>query len=68
LPLRETLRLNPGSSAVTLLVGPEGDFSPGETTAALAAGFLPVSLGPIVLRVETATIFCLSALKYEFSA
>lgn len=67
LPLRETLRLNPGTTAVTLLVGPEGDFSPGETTAALAAGFLPVSLGPIVLRVETATIFCLSALRYEFS-
>jgi 16S rRNA (uracil1498-N3)-methyltransferase len=68
LPLRETLRQHPGSTAVTLLIGPEGDFSPGETTAALAAGFLPVSLGPIVLRVETATIFCLSALKYEFSA
>jgi 16S rRNA (uracil1498-N3)-methyltransferase len=67
LPLRETLRYHPGTTAITLLVGPEGDFSPAETTAALAAGFLPVSLGPIVLRVETATIFCLSALRYEFS-
>jgi 16S rRNA (uracil1498-N3)-methyltransferase len=67
LPLRETLRQHPGTTAATLLVGPEGDFSPEETTAALAAGFIPVSLGSIVLRVETATLFCLSALRYEFS-
>lgn len=64
-PLRETLRQHPGTKQVTLLVGPEGDFSAEETTAALAAGFLPVSLGSIVLRVETATIFCISALRYE---
>lgn len=67
-PLREILHAHPGTTAATLLVGPEGDFTPEETTAALAAGFLPVSLGSIVLRVETATLFCLSALRYEFSA
>jgi 16S rRNA (uracil1498-N3)-methyltransferase len=67
-PLRETLRAHPGTTAATLLVGPEGDFTPDETRQALAAGFLPVSLGTIVLRVETATLFCLSALRYEFSA
>jgi 16S rRNA (uracil1498-N3)-methyltransferase len=66
-PLREILREHPGTAEATLLVGPEGDFSPGETEAALAAGFLPVSLGSIVLRVETAALFCLSALRYEFS-
>ncbi len=66
LPLREILRQHPATSAVTLLVGPEGDFSQEETTAALASGFLPVSLGSIVLRVETATLFCISALRYEF--
>jgi 16S rRNA (uracil1498-N3)-methyltransferase len=66
LPLREILREHPATSAVTLLIGPEGDFSPEETTAALASGFLPVSLGSIVLRVETATLFCISALRYEF--
>ena len=65
-PLRTVLRGNPATTAATLLVGPEGDFSAEETTAALAAGFLPVSLGSIVLRVETATLFCLSALRYEF--
>lgn len=66
-PLREVLHAHPGTAAATLLVGPEGDFAPEETTAALAAGFVPVSLGPIVLRVETATLFCLSALRYEFA-
>ncbi len=64
--LRTVLRENPATTAATLLVGPEGDFSPEETAAALAAGFIPVSLGSIVLRVETATLFCLSALRYEF--
>lgn len=66
-PLRDVLRDHPGTSDATLAVGPEGDFTLDETTAALAAGFLPVSLGTIVLRVETATLFCLSALRYEFS-
>ncbi len=65
-PLREILRRHPGTCAVTLLIGPEGDFSPQETATALAAGFLPITLGAIVLRVETATLFCLSALRYEF--
>jgi 16S rRNA (uracil1498-N3)-methyltransferase len=68
MPLRETLRQHPGTIAAILLIGPEGDFSAGETTAALAAGFVPVTLGSIVLRVETATLFCLSALRYEFGA
>jgi 16S rRNA (uracil1498-N3)-methyltransferase len=54
-------------TVATILVGPEGDFSPQETAAALAAGFIPVSLGNIVLRVETASLFCISALRYEFA-
>lgn len=65
-PMRTVLRGHPGTVQATLLVGPEGDFSGEETATALAAGFLPVSLGSIVLRVETATLFCLSALRYEF--
>ncbi len=67
MPLREVLHAHPAIIAATLLVGPEGDFTPEETTAAIEAGFLPVSLGSIVLRVETATLFCISALRYEFS-
>ncbi len=67
-PLRRILRDYPDTTSVTLLVGPEGDFSEEETSIALAAGFIPISLGSIVLRVETATIFCLSALRYEYDA
>jgi 16S rRNA (uracil1498-N3)-methyltransferase len=66
-PLRQVLQAHPGTRSVTLLVGPEGDFSSDETRDAVAAGFLPVSLGSIVLRVETASLFGLAALRYEFS-
>ncbi|MEO5916681.1 MAG: 16S rRNA (uracil(1498)-N(3))-methyltransferase [Luteolibacter sp.] len=65
-PFREVLKDYPDTTQATLLVGPEGDFSTEETASAIAAGFLPISLGSIVLRVETATLFCLSALRYEF--
>jgi len=64
--MRDILREHAGTTHATLLVGPEGDFSPEETGEALVSGFIPVSLGAIVLRVETATLFCLSALRYEF--
>ncbi len=41
---------------VMVLIGPEGDFSPAEVQKAANAGFVPVSLGSSVLRVETAGI------------
>lgn len=41
---------------VTVLVGPEGGFTPSEIEAAQAAGFIPVSLGPKRLRTETAAV------------
>ncbi len=63
---RETLRLLPNLESITLAIGPEGDFSPEEMTAALAAGFVPVTLGDLVLRVETATMFCLSAIRFHY--
>jgi 16S rRNA (uracil1498-N3)-methyltransferase len=65
-PLREILREHRETTDITLLVGPEGDFAPNETKAAIDAGFLPATLGSIVLRVETAALFCLSAVRYEF--
>jgi 16S rRNA (uracil1498-N3)-methyltransferase len=49
-------------------VGPEGDFTPAETEAIKAAGGLPITLGPRVLRTETAAIYCLSVLNYELQA
>lgn len=50
---------------VLMLVGPEGDFTPAELSLARAHGCQPITLGPIILRVETAAIYCLSILSYE---
>lgn len=65
-PLRELLETAraDGQTDCTLLIGPEGDFSPSEYTAAEAAGFAPASLGPIILRVETAVFMAASAARY----
>lgn len=43
--------------SVTVLIGPEGDFSPREIEAALAAGFKPVTFGTSRLRTETAALY-----------
>jgi 16S rRNA (uracil1498-N3)-methyltransferase len=52
-------------TSTLMLIGPEGDFTPAESALAKTAGCLPVSLGPIVLRTETAAIYSLSVLAYE---
>lgn len=44
------------SQASVVLIGPEGDFSQGEVTLALKAGFTKVSLGKSRLRTETAAV------------
>lgn len=50
---------------VLMLIGPEGDFTPAEIAVARSHGCAPLTLGPIILRVETAAIYCLSILSYE---
>jgi 16S rRNA (uracil1498-N3)-methyltransferase len=52
-------------TSVLMLVGPEGDFTPAELALARSHGCRPITLGPVVLRVETAAIYCLSILSYE---
>ncbi len=51
--------------SVLMAIGPEGDFTPAEIALARAHGCQPLTLGPIILRVETAAIYCLSILSYE---
>jgi len=51
--------------SVTVLVGPEGDFSGQEYAAIFAADYVPVSLGPLVLKVDTA---CVALLAGVFAA
>lgn len=69
LPLREVLRGHRATPPRTIacMVGPEGDFTSRETSAARNAGARMVSLGSLVLRTETAALYILSALNYEFS-
>lgn len=59
-PLRDAAG-SEGSAAI-FLSGPEGGFTEGEEEAALAAGFQPVTLGPRVLRAETAALAALASL------
>jgi len=49
-------------------IGPEGDFTPDETEAIKSHGALPITLGRLVLRTETAAIYCLSILNYELQS
>ena len=51
---------------ILLLVGPEGGFSPEEERTAQGKGFLPVGLGPRVLRAETAAILAVGLVQYTF--
>jgi len=65
---KEVLRQSDRSAvkSITLVIGPEGDFTEEEQRLLSRANFKPVSFGTEVLRVETAAIFGLSALNYEF--
>ncbi len=69
-PLRAVLEEGRASGIreAVLLIGPEGDFSPAEYAAGEAAGFAPVSLGPIILRVETAVFMSVAAARYALDA
>jgi 16S rRNA (uracil1498-N3)-methyltransferase len=53
---------------VTFLSGPEGGLSAAEETAAIACGFAPVTLGPRILRAETAPLACLALLTLSTPA
>ena len=64
--LKELLAEQPlRPTRVLMAIGPEGDFTPAEIALARTHGCAPLTLGPIILRVETAAIYCLSILSYE---
>lgn len=60
---RSLRELEAPAGPVVLLIGPEGGFTDGEAQAAETAGFIPVRLGPRVLRTETAGLAALAALQ-----
>jgi 16S rRNA (uracil1498-N3)-methyltransferase len=61
--LRARLAAAPAPPAAALLVGPEGGLPPEEIAAAAGAGFVPTSLGPRILRVETAAIVAVALVQ-----
>jgi 16S rRNA (uracil1498-N3)-methyltransferase len=52
-----------GGRDATVLIGPEGDFTAEEVSAAKEAGYLPVSLGTTRLRTETAGVVAATLLQ-----
>ena len=58
---------SPRRPSVTILIGPEGDFSRAEVALALERGWQPVSLGDSRLRIETAALVATAAVYLHFS-
>ena len=57
-----------GSDSVALLTGPEGGWTDAERATAAAAGWVPVSLGPLILRAETAAVAAAAILTHAWWA
>ena len=55
---------NPEVPRITILIGPEGDFSPAEVDAAIDAGFSPLTLGDSRLRTETAAVAAVAGVYF----
>lgn len=63
--LREALQAIPKSKEISVFIGPEGGFTEEEIDAAQKRGLMAVSLGPRILRAETAGLVTASAILYE---
>ncbi len=66
--IKEALQKMPGQAGndVTVLIGPEGDFSPEEAQLALDSGYVPIHLGASRLRTETAAVTAALAVYLHF--
>ena len=63
--IQEALKAYDGND-ITILIGPEGDFSPEEARFAIARGYIPVHLGASRLRTETAAVLAAAAVYLAF--
>ena len=63
--LKGALRGVERAGSLAIFIGPEGGFAPGELDEAEAAGVVPVTLGPRILRAETAAVAALAMALYE---
>ncbi len=65
-PLRKSLRDKPNPGTLAVGVGPEGGFDAQEVTHAERYGFERVSMGPRILRTESAVLTVLAIIQYEW--
>ena len=63
--IQEALKTYEGND-ITILIGPEGDFSPEEARLAIDQGYIPVHLGASRLRTETAAVLAAAAVYLHF--
>lgn len=63
--LKQILKGKNNINKIAIFIGPEGGFSEDEVDMAEREGAFPVTLGPRILRTETAGFACLSILMYE---
>lgn len=66
--LRQALSVRPGLAAAQVVIGPEGGFTPDEVAALVHHGAVAVSLGPRILRAETAGPLTAGLLLYHYGA
>lgn len=66
MPLKQQLPIQDSTKNATILVGPEGGFSPKEISLFEQANYHFVTLGPRILRTETAAIVMQSILQHHF--
>jgi len=64
--LADQLTKAKNKDSICIVFGPEGGLSRTEIDQLHQRGFLPISLGPRILRTETAPIYALSAISYEY--
>ena len=57
---------NPSVKNIDIMIGPEGGFTEGELNQTIKSNFVPIGLGPRILRTETAPLSILSILQYKY--
>lgn len=63
---KQLRQLDPNSRAITLLIGPEGGLSEAECALAAKRQYIPLALGPRILRTETAGVAALAAIQAQW--
>lgn len=64
--LKDFMRTNRSAAEIYLFIGPEGGFAAAEVTQARAHGVIPVTLGPRILRTETAGLAVIVMVLYQW--